>query len=201
MCGGDIMNTIDAIRGRRSLARLHGEIPEETIAELVELATMAPNHHMTEPWLFTVVTGEARYVLGEEWSKVVASESPTTGEARDALILAAQKLFLRAPVLIVVSVVQTPGNDVQNAEDFAATSAAIQNLLLSAWDLGIGSRWRTGAMAYHPEFRQILGLDANHRIVGIVYLGYRSEDEPLPSAPARSRSVVQWFGGKESSHA
>jgi nitroreductase len=45
-----------AIRTRRSHKRFGGEpVPHEIVAELLELARWAPNHHLTEPWRFRVL--------------------------------------------------------------------------------------------------------------------------------------------------
>ncbi|MDA8193456.1 MAG: nitroreductase [Thermaerobacter sp.] len=188
------METTTAIRTRRSMGRLGGDVSDDTVTALIDLAVMAPNHRMTEPWQFTVITGPARESLGWRWADAIASASSLTGEALDAYKTAEARKFLRAPVLVVVSVATTPGDEVRSVEDMAATAAAIQNLLLAAWAGGLGTRWRTGAMAYHPAFRKLLGLDEAQRILGVIYLGYPELGKEPPPAPARTKSgAVRWY--------
>jgi nitroreductase len=54
------VDTIEALRARRSIGKLDGDVPEAELRELIELATWAPNHKLTEPWRFTVLRGAAR---------------------------------------------------------------------------------------------------------------------------------------------
>ena len=57
-------------------------------------------------------------------------------------------------------------------EEIAATSAAIQNLLLGASANGLAGFWSTGGMTHHPAMKAHLGLQDEDRILGILYLGY-----------------------------
>ena len=95
------MDLIEAIKTRRTIGKSEGDVPRETIAELVEAATWAPNHKMTQPWRFTVVTGAAREELGQIWARSASASVPP--EQRDAFVAGEAKKPLRAPVLIVVS--------------------------------------------------------------------------------------------------
>ncbi len=86
-----------------SIGRSEGEPSREIITELIEAATWAPNHHLTEPWKFTVLSGDARRELGEFWAKTRADELALEGEKRDGFMQGEAKKPLRAPVLIIVS--------------------------------------------------------------------------------------------------
>jgi nitroreductase len=164
------MDVLEAIRTRRSIGRLEGEVADGDLRELLEAAICAPNHKLTEPWFFTVLRGEARVRLGEAWAAVAAEGSALAGEERAAFVRREANKPLRAPVLVAVSV-RTDADPVIAIEDFAATAAAVQTFLLAAWARGYGAIWRTGEMAYHPAIRAHLGLAAGDRIVGIIYLG------------------------------
>jgi nitroreductase len=60
------MDAIDAIQRRTSVRRFRPDpVPRETIARLLECAVRAPNHKLTEPWRFAVLTGPARSRLAE----------------------------------------------------------------------------------------------------------------------------------------
>lgn len=185
------MDVQEAIQTRRSIGKLDREIPKDVVEALIAEAILAPNHHMTQPWHFTVVTDDMRVKLGEFWGQITAAEKELTGEERDAWIEREKGRPLRAPVLIFVSCKVDP-DPVRAAEDHSATAAAIQNLLLAAWGQGLGTMWRTGAMAYHPQVKEFLHLDPGDKILGIIYLG-----EPAMTPPkARARNLdaaLTWF--------
>lgn len=181
-----------AIHGRRSVGRVAPDpVPRALVEELLEAAVAAPNHGLTGPWRFIVVTGAARDELGAAHAAAVARErSDTTPEG---LAREAGKLR-RAPVLIVAVV--SPGEDpVQAREDRDAVAAGIQNLLLAAQARRLGAMWRTGAMAEEPEMRLALGLEGREAIVGFIYLGHPLGPPAGRGAPRRpAADFTTWRG-------
>jgi nitroreductase len=184
------MEVIDAIRSRRSIGRMDGEVSRELIRELVALATCAPNHHLTEPWRFTILSGAARERMGRIWGERAAAAAADPALA-DKLRENEPRKLLRAPNLIVVST-RTDPNPIVAEEDFAATAAAVQNLLLAAHSRGLAAIWRTGKMVHDDGVKAFLGLDAADRIVGIVYLGSIPMVEPEGQERAVD-NVIQWI--------
>jgi nitroreductase len=187
------MDVFDAIRSRHTFGVIQGEIPKETIRELIELATLAPNHRMTEPWRFTVVTGTARERLGRFWAERAGASIDE--KARAAFIEGEAKKPLRAPTLVIVST-RTDANPEIAEEDFAATCAAVQNLLLAAQSKGIYSGWKTGKMVHDPEVKRFLGLDPADRIVGTLYMGTQTEEAPK-TRPRKLDDVITWMNDAE----
>jgi nitroreductase len=181
-----------AIRSRRSVGRvLPDPIPRETVRQLLEAAIRAPNHHLTEPWRFVVLAGDARRAVGEAHARSVATARPGLPEA--GLAKEAARLE-RAPV-VVACVVRTSAEDAVTArEDRDAVAAAVQNLLLAAHARGLGAMWRTGTMVDEPEVHEALGLEPRDAIVAFVYLGRTGEAAP-PETPRRPiDEVVEWRG-------
>src|ERR1700729_1839051 len=156
------MDTLEAIRTRRTVGKSTGDVPRETIAELIEAATWAPNHKLTEPWHFTVVAGAARERLGEVWGREASADAAP--DKRDAIFAGEAKKPLRSPVLIVVSV-RTDANQVTADEDLAAAAAAVQNLLLAAHAKGLSAAWKTGKMVSNPAVKQFLGIEPTERVI------------------------------------
>lgn len=185
------MDVIEAVRTRRSVGKVDGEISRDEIRALIEAATWAPNHHLTEPWMFAVLTGAARERLGSLWAKISADEHGITGPERENYIEGTRQKVLRAPVLIVVST-RTDDDPIVAAEDFAATAAAVQNMLLAATATGLGAMWRTGGMVYNAQIKRHLGLDERDRIVAVVYLGRPVAGAPKPQ-PRKLDEVVRWL--------
>jgi nitroreductase len=55
------MDAITAIHERTSVRRFRPDpVPREVVEQLLECAVRAPNHKLTEPWRFAVLTGVAR---------------------------------------------------------------------------------------------------------------------------------------------
>jgi nitroreductase len=181
-----------AIRERRSVGRVaSAPLAREEVAELIEAATCAPNHHLTGPWRFIVLAGPARGEVGAAHARAIARRTP--GAAPEALAREAARLE-RAPV--VVACVVRPGSDpVEAREDRDAVAAGVQNLLLAAHARGLGAMWRTGSMVDEPEVAEALGLEGREAVVGFVYIG-RHEAPQAPRATPRppADAVTVWRG-------
>jgi nitroreductase len=157
---------LTALKNRRSISKVAPEEPPEAlIRSMLEAATWAPNHFMTEPWRFFVMRGDARRRLGEVMGGVCAECEEAARER-----MAAKPL--RAPYVIAVASEPDQREKVFEIEEIAATAAAVQNMLLAAEALGLGAIWRTGWVTYTPEIRQFLGLSDQATVLGFVYVGY-----------------------------
>ena len=185
------MSLLDAIASRRSVGRVRPDpVPRAVVEELLAAAASAPNHHLTGPWRFVVMAGDARRELGAAHARAVARDRP--GLPPEGLEKEAARLE-RAPV-VIAAVALGSDDPVQAREDRDAVAAAIQNLLLAAHGRGLGAMWRTGTMVDEPEVRDALGLGPGDAVVGFVYLGHPAG--PAPERPPRPGldDVVVWRG-------
>src|SRR5215472_18850192 len=95
----------DIIKQRRSIGQFTQDQPTlAQIERLLEAATYAPNHHVTEPWHFFVLTGAAREELGKVMAESLKAymEEPTSKKSQFQLLKECNKP-LRAPVVITVA--------------------------------------------------------------------------------------------------
>jgi nitroreductase len=184
------VEAIEAILQRRMIPRVGPDAPSrEEIAELLELAVRAPNHHRTEPWRFHVLAGAER----ERLARVIEAEAIESGaepaRARDD----AWAKVDRAPVIVVFTVIPSDDPKVVREEEFASVAMAMQNFLLGAYAKGLGAMLRTGTAAYNPIVREHLGLEPDEHVVGFVYLGYpageRATTERVPGS-----EKTRWLG-------
>ncbi len=188
------MTVEEAVRTRRSVTHVVEPVDRGVVDEILKLAIWAPNHHLTEPWTISVVCGSARDRLADAWTNEVRTQlTQDPSKAPDAIekVVAAERAKVyRAPYLIFVSVRPPTGNTVTDEEDFAATAALIQNILVLAHAKGLGAIWRTGKMARSPAVKTFLGLSEQDRVVGIVYLG-----KPAKAGVERPRNpqVIHWL--------
>jgi len=185
------METYEAIVTRRSVpkARADRTPTREQIERLLAAAVRAPNHHLSQPWRFVVLTGDALDALADAWSRGAAREgSDTSGIAAKAH---------RAPVIVVVIERPRIGNPkVVEIEEHHAVGAAMQNILLAAHDLGLGAMLRTGPAARLAEVSEYLGVDTDEFVAGFVYLGFPPEDDAKRPMSRRTEAdeVTEWRG-------
>jgi nitroreductase len=183
------METYEAITTRRSIPKTDGRVPSRTTIErLIRAAIAAPNHHLSEPWRFIVLTGDALTELGEAWA---AGEERAGGDPDKVRAKA-----LRAPVILAV--IERPNRNnpkVVEIEEHHAVGAAIQNILLAAHDAGLAAMIRTGAAATLKEVRNYLRVADDEIIAGFVYIGYPPEGfERKPPRKTSPDELTEWRG-------
>jgi nitroreductase len=182
------MDLLEALRTRRSVSAFGPDAPSlEAVERAIEAATWAPNHHLTEPWRFHVLVGDARSRLADAVCRTLPPERDS--EAERASVRA--KLG-RAPVLVVVTQAGNAEDPLRDREDYAACACATQNLLLAAHAQGLAAKWSTGKLAHSEGARRFLGLAEPDRIVAYVYLGYATKQ--VEASPRRQAPVTTWYG-------
>lgn len=147
------------------------EVPRDVLLEILEDAHWAPSHGLNQPWRFHVFTGEGRSRLAGALQSLYDQVTPEA-EVRPEKRAKLGDGLLQAPVCVAVTAQADSGSKVSRMDEICATSCAVQNLLLSAHQRGIGSYWSTPPAACGPEFVNWLGLDPKHIALGLVYLGY-----------------------------
>jgi nitroreductase len=157
----------ELIRGRRTINLfLQTPVPRDLVLEAIEVATWAPNHHVTEPWHF--------YLLGPESIKrcldlchaiVVAKKGADAADFK-------RQSWSEKPGWLVVTCRKSE-DDLREREDYAACAAATQNLMLYLWKAGVGSKWTTGDITRDPRLAEIIGFEAAEEfVVGLLWYGY-----------------------------
>lgn len=167
-------SVFEIIKRRRSIGQVTNARPSHAqIERLLEAATYAPSHHVAEPWHFFVLTGEARDKLGKVMEESLRQRlhEPFTEQTEEQLRKERMKPR-RAPVIITVVLRDAQRLAGELIEQIEAASAAVQNMLLAATDMGLATIWRTGDPAYDPLVKQWFGLSPTDQIVAFVYVGY-----------------------------
>lgn len=179
-------SAMELIKKRRTNLRVDPDrpVPVDLIATLCEAAVWAPNHKLTEPWRFAVITGDGRRALGELAAEGLAG----TGVIDPARLEKTRVKYLRAPAVVVVACAAAD-DPVVAVENRDAVAAGVQNLLLAATDAGLASYWATGLTARLEETRSFCRFEPTTEIVGLIYLGWPIADAPVPN---RSPPQVTW---------
>ena len=154
------------------------EVPLDLVQDLCTLASWAPNHKRTWPWRFAVFTGAGRARLGD----TMAHEMERVGFGDDGKRAKTRTKYLRTPATLVVGCAAHE-NAMLHAENRDAVAAGIQNVLLGATALGLASFWSTPAITRPPAVLTLCGFEPDDRLVGVIYLGWATQECPAPPRP------------------
>lgn len=178
------MNLRQLIISRRTTFQFQDRpVPDQVIENALEAARWAPNHKLTQPWRFILpgprLTQELEAYLARRLANKLRMRGCSEEDIRERMSHPQPKI----PAQILVYN-QRSDDPHREQEDFAATSCAIQNLMLSAWADGVASGWKSFDQ---PEAYQLFGLDPEQtRIVGLIQLGY-----PLKERESRRRPLEE----------
>jgi len=187
------MNINEIIKNRRAtpprfLAKK--EVDKETIIQLLENANWAPNHKKTEPWRFKIYTGESKQKLADE-AFLRLTEKIKEGEAINPQKVDKLKANIeRVPVVILISMQRDEAKRIPEWEEIAAVSMAVQNMWLTATDMGLGAFWGTPEFVTYLE--DILKIEPGQKPLGFFYVGHVAMDYPSPGrGPVEDK--VEWM--------
>ena len=192
-------------RGRRSVrAFQEREVPRAALEEMLEAARWAPSPHGRQPWRFVVLTRpepkeRLAAVMGGDWRAILAQDGQP--DATIDLRLAKSRARIReAPALILACLYlddldRYPDPDRQRAEEVMAIQslgAAIQNMLLAAYAIGLDTGWMCAPLFSPDAARAALDLDSSLIPHALIPVGYAARDpKRRPHRPA-SELVVRW---------
>jgi len=175
------MDVLEAIKGRRSIRAFKSQaVPPEIVEKLIDAARWAPSAGNIQPWEFIIVRKQ---------------------EIKKRLAKAAldQTFIEEAPVVIVVCANENRslmgygirGKTLYCIQD---TAAAIQNILLVAYSIGLATCW-IGAFR-EEEAREVFKIAQGVRPVAIIPVGY-SDETPSPRSKRPLKQIVHYetFGG------
>ena len=162
------MDVFEAIKTRRSIRAFRPDlIPRESIRKILDAARYAPSAGNLQSWEF---------ILVEDISNII--------KLCDACL--EQQFILRAPLIIVVCTdtdrsAVLYGSRGKYFYSMAEVCAAVQNLMLAAHSLGLGTCW-VGAFD-EQKVRAYLNLPAAVVPIAIIPVGY---PELIPQTPQRA---------------
>lgn len=163
------MDVHTAIASRASAVKLAAPGPDaQQLDQILRAGTRAPDHGRLSPWRFVVLDGDKRHILSHSMS---AMRRRLTPGATDEEVQREGDKALRAPTIIVVAARITAPGKIPEIEQVVAVGAAMQNMILAAHALGLGTMWKTGPAAYDESIKAAVGLHANDHVVGYLYLG------------------------------
>ena len=180
MDNGSIEALCAAIKHRRSMgvARLLPDaVPPPLIYRALEAADWAPSHGETEPWRFTVYTGESRRELGEAFAQAYRHDAERDGDFKEKSFESQRERAFGSPVWISIGMqpaaLPNGGLKMSEEEELMAVACAVQNLHLVASAEGLAGMWLSKGVFRHAHVAEFVGLTPPHgRLLGFFILGW-----------------------------
>lgn len=175
------------INNRRSIRKyLNKQVTKEMIEQIIEAGRMSPSAKNRQPWKYIVLGGENKSEFLEYMKKGIERE-----ENKHTLLTKSQNglsdakntwnIMVQAPIIIVV--LNTNGKnpfDVIDVDsrfveicDTLSIGASIENMLLKATEIGLGTLWIANTCYSYKELTEY--LDTTHQLVGAIAVGYADE--------------------------
>jgi nitroreductase len=142
------LDTFTCIRTRREIRDyLDKPISDEHLLKILEAGRVAPSSKNSQPWQFVVIKNK-------EALNKIAALTPTGSH------------IAKAPLAIALLMDGAKLPEIDGAR-------AMQNMVLAAWDLGIGACWVTNF--YEDGVKDILGAPQRMKMVTVMPFGYAKE--------------------------
>jgi len=189
------------VAGRQRACRAFRDDPvdDETLLRLLQAATRAPSAENTQPWVFVVVRDpDRRAAIGELTRRAWTQGARRHSEGRLAPALledvdrGARGGIAEAPVLVVVA-----GDTRLALESVLGASVypAVQNLLLGATALGLGSALTTLPTVLGGELAAVVGLPSEVKPLAVVPLGWPARRlGPSRRLPVSDKAFAEVYG-------
>ncbi len=148
------MDVLEAIRNRCAVRQFKSEIiPDDVLRKILEAARWAPSPFNTQPWEFIIIKDK-------ETLKSISKYARYSGYLENA------------PMAIAVVVPPVDGkfswiNSI--GEPRFAAAMAVQNMMLAAWELGIGTCW---VSIEREKVGEILNVPKTHFVLTVIPIGY-----------------------------
>ena len=185
-------NILDFLLSRRSiLARMmEGPGPgEEDLRRILQTGLRVPDHGRLAPWRFIVIRGEARERLGGVLAETFERKNP---DAIDEQVELERERLTRAPVVVAVVSKVVKEHKIPEWEQILSSGAACQTMLIAALSMGYAAQWITEWYAYDPDVKAALGIGAEDRIAGFLYLGNEAAEPTERMRPEYDDIVSEW---------
>lgn len=161
---------IDAIKSRRSVyPDVYNEEPilEKELQTILESANWAPTHRRTEPWRFKVFYSEtSRRALSDF---LIQTYRATVVKQSEVKLRKIAEKPMQSACVIAICFQRDPLESVPEWEEIAATAMAVQNMWLSAYEMGIGAYW--SSPAYKDNLGDHIPFNEGEHCLGFFYMG------------------------------
>jgi nitroreductase len=167
------------------------DVPEELVNQVLTAAIHGPSGSNTQPWHFIVIRDQAvKNAISAVYEEARAAYRSTASSAS-----AARPPLAAAPVLIVACV-NTPASGQAGFQTGASIYPSVQNILLAARALGLGSVITTLHRRRKAQIHAILGIPDHIESAAIIPLGWPDREYGPNRRPPLAQFVMydRWTG-------
>ncbi len=161
------MYVLEVIRNRRAVRQFKPDIiPDDILLKILEAARWAPSPFNTQPWEFIIIKDK-------ETLKSIAKYARYSGYLENA------------PMAIAVIVPHINGKFswIESiGEPRFAAAIAVQNMMLAAWELGIGTCW---VSIEREKVGELLNVPKTHFVLTVIPVGYPEMTPPKHDESSR----------------
>jgi nitroreductase len=219
---GKIMNYDDVVLGRRSIRGYQDKaVPQKLIEEILALAMRSPSSMNTQPWNFTVVSGDVldkiragnteRNLAGVPHSREFRIGKAFEGQHRERQVGVAKQLFAAMGIAredkdarqdwvlrgfrqfdAPVCVIITYDRELADSDDTAFDCGAVTTALVNAaWSRGLGAVINSQGIMQSPVVREHAGIADDQVIMKAVALGWPDDSFPANAVVSERKSVAE----------
>lgn len=192
-----------AIYDRRSIRKYTlKDVPKEIMEQILQAGTLAPSSKNRQPWKFIVVAGTHKNemlsimkkgLLREKTQNVLLPNSAQHLKAAEYTL----EIMKQAPVSVFVvnclglelASILTPEERIYEICNAQSIGAALENMTLTATELGLGSLWICDIFFAYHELNEWLGTDG--QLIAAMTFGYPDE-HPNKRPRKNILDVVEW---------
>ena len=196
------ISLFEAIRTQRAIRRFTTDpVPGEAITTILDAAIRAPSAANRQHWYFLLIRDpETKRRIGKwyksSWSAADGNVQPGQGIS-SPVYQSADNLanhMGEAPVLILACINHAgdgpgPGSITQGSSIYPA----VQNLLLAARGLGLGTVLTTLHRRYEDEIKEFLEIPQNLETVALIPVGYPAEGEHFGGSRRKPVEEVTFY--------
>jgi len=190
----------ETITKRTSIKKFTDEhVSIDDLKEMVRRAGLAPSINNSQPWKFYVITNQNILQAMAKAVQLKIDELFPEVNGKDANIKATinifSTIFVKAPAVIAVAakpyealsdkllsnsnLTHEDLNILRIYPDIQSIGASVENLLLSAVDLGYGTCWLSGMLVAREELQEILKIPEPYKLITFIAVG-KPEGNPQP---------------------
>ena len=216
------MNYDDVVLGRRSIRGYQDKaVPQKLIEEILTLAMRSPSSMNTQPWNFTVVSGDVldkiragnteRNLAGVPHSRGFRIGKAFEGQHRDRQVGVAKQLFAAMGIAredkearhdwvlrgfrqfdAPICVIITYDRELADSDDTAFDCGAVTTALVNAaWSRGLGAVINSQGIMQSPVVREHAGIADDQVIMKAVALGWPDDSFPANAVVSERKSVAE----------
>lgn len=191
--------TLEDIHKRRSIRRFTTQpVSEEDIQTILEAANQAPSAHNQQSWRFVIITGEKK----SELVSLTMNSLSRFPRPSSALLRMAARSISSAPVVIAVintgelmhrgpelfAAGRNTARDFFRIMEIQSSAAAVENMLIAATSLGLGSVWLGILIMIQKEVLSFL-KHPDGEFMAVIPIGYSEKERSGPKKRSLSAAV------------